>query len=81
MAGTTSVTTLRGHLFLFAGTQTKTQLHLDAFTKTNDLHFIINGPSNSKTDEYFPISTVHRLYHVMKKKNKHISHLRKSRNV
>ena len=44
MAGTTSVTTLRGHLFLFAGTQTKTQLHLDAFTKTNDLYFIINGP-------------------------------------
>ena len=40
MAGTTPVTTLRGPSTIFAGTQTRTQPHLDTLIKTTDLHFI-----------------------------------------
>ena len=35
VAGTTPVTTLREPSIVFAGTQTKTQLHLDTLTKTD----------------------------------------------
>ena len=43
---------LSGSYIVFAGTQTKTQLHLDTLTKTDDLHFISLGPSMGKTFSY-----------------------------
>ena len=52
VAGTTPVNTLRETSIVFAGTQTKTQLHLDTLTKTGDLHFISLGPSMGKTFSY-----------------------------
>ena len=49
MADTIPVTTLREPSTIFARTQTMTQLHLDAFTKTDDLQFISLAPSVGTT--------------------------------
>ena len=40
MASTTPVPSQGSHLTIFAEMQTRTRIHLDALTKTDNLHFI-----------------------------------------